>query len=444
LHQHAYSAIEHDAAALSAAFYKELEMLWPAEEPADSIPSLTALMLACECCAIQGKDSRAYRLMAAGRQMAARLGIMGVSDEEATVALARHNSDQDWLKAASSAAWGAFNWVTSVPSQPRLPPCRKNADGLSLGSRTRAFYYGDRQGRYPPMLPIPGTNPEADEKMQIRTPLPPYKGQIFPRLTALILIMHQVSLMYDADSDKQLSERIPLAFAEAKYRKLLAWADGLEDEMALGEYTPRHVLILHNFYHALIVNLFLPFVSQPRIHRLRTFISSDSYVELVYSASVTQLKRLTHAFRSQHGRITTIWFNLGLVMFNSAVLNALSDPRAKLNLMLCIRGLQDLASCYPIVAGVLEATLYTAIQYDSVISKREARTLMDEVRQRWPGAPAQGESGAATLVPTPQATFFYDFNKAMTAPVDAQVNTVARQFEDLELFDDFTNMDSSP
>lgn len=50
-------------------------------------------------------------------------------------------------------------------------------------------------------------------------------------------------MVYFKHDKRSLSQRVPLAFAEAKYQRLLAWTDTLAMGMARGEYSPAHVLI---------------------------------------------------------------------------------------------------------------------------------------------------------------------------------------------------------
>jgi len=69
-------------------------------------------------------------------------------------------------------------------------------------------------------------------------------GMTFATLLEFNIINHEVAMVYVSDDPRPIVERVPLAFAEAKYQRLLHWADSLQPPMVRGEQNDHHVLDL--------------------------------------------------------------------------------------------------------------------------------------------------------------------------------------------------------
>jgi hypothetical protein len=70
-------------------------------------------------------------------------------------------------------------------------------------------------------------------------------GDTFPVLCRFWRIIHEVTLRYYRDQPHpraRLSDHVSLAFAEYKYRELIAWAETLPPSMMRSEQSPHHVL----------------------------------------------------------------------------------------------------------------------------------------------------------------------------------------------------------
>jgi len=85
------------------------------------------------------------------------------------------------------------------------------------------------------MFPVPGqnSNDTIDERLAVHWPrhfIPDYAGQTFQALCELWTIMQEHVAVYFAQQDGTM--RIPLAFVEAKYQKILALTDSLPEEMS--------------------------------------------------------------------------------------------------------------------------------------------------------------------------------------------------------------------
>jgi len=119
-----------------------------------------------------------------------------------------------------------------------------NANG---SIRIVGFHYKEPPIRYPPVLPIPGL---ADAGLDsdagsyaFTSPFAPYMGRTFQTLCGFWTLMQEVFVVYNGLDPRPLRERVSLAFAEAKYQKLLAWSDSVDRSVSRGEHSPGHVLI---------------------------------------------------------------------------------------------------------------------------------------------------------------------------------------------------------
>lgn len=76
-------------------------------------------------------------------------------------------------------------------------------------------------------MPIPGDEPRHEMMPNLEWPrhsLPDWMGCAFPALCTLWVLAQEIAAVYFVNQDKPLTERVSLAFAEAKYYKILEWA----------------------------------------------------------------------------------------------------------------------------------------------------------------------------------------------------------------------------
>jgi hypothetical protein len=107
------------------------------------------------------------------------------------------------------------------------------------------LFFFDESIAITPALPIPG----ADRKNDMADyawpdhPLPEYMGSSFTKLCEFFSIVQEVALVYSANERIPIFNRVPIAFAEAKYQKMLAWADSLGKDMAWNKDSNEHVFL---------------------------------------------------------------------------------------------------------------------------------------------------------------------------------------------------------
>ena len=68
-------------------------------------------------------------------------------------------------------------------------------------------------------------------------------GRTFTALCEFWKIAREVASVFFVNGAPPLKDRVPLAFAESKYQKLLDLADQLAPEMARGDHNADHVLL---------------------------------------------------------------------------------------------------------------------------------------------------------------------------------------------------------
>lgn len=78
--------------------------------------------------------------------------------------------------------------------------------------------------KYPPLLPKPGPQLSINGKLLLEQD--DRKGVSFPSFCHFWCIAHDIAAVYYS-SPGPIHEHVPLAFAEAKFRNLLKWAEDL-------------------------------------------------------------------------------------------------------------------------------------------------------------------------------------------------------------------------
>ncbi|CRK30638.1 hypothetical protein BN1723_014401 [Verticillium longisporum] len=232
-----------------------------------------------------------------------------------------------------------------------------------------------------------------------------------------------------------ISDHVSIEFAERKYRELLAWIETLPSSFAQAEDNPHHVMTFHLWFHAAILDIFRPFLRDDKAKktRLTTFSSRRSSAEAAFKASVNQLKRLIVVYRSEYqSSAYTILWHTALIYVANAVLKDKGDPEWRFYFLHCVYGYESLRKSYRLAEAIGRALLAMTLR-NGDITGLEARTILQQLKQRGLDHP----SGDI------RATFMGDLELAMTNPGEAKVETLAGQFEDVALFQDFIDMEAT-
>ncbi|KAH7041429.1 uncharacterized protein B0I36DRAFT_358600 [Microdochium trichocladiopsis] len=400
-----YASIDPPAIRVSTIFLDEARRLWPRSPAPDTVATVSAYGLMSAALLFVGQDTLGLETATAGRAMAQRLGLFGVDPDGPQAAVRRLPLSttggealrrRKWLRAAAHAAWGTYNWHTKL-----------------------ILFYHHPPILHPPGLSIPGDPPSR------------YTALTFVLSCGLWTIAHEVIAVYAANMAGAIAARAPLAFAEAKYRKLLAWTDSVDhgeqrqQGVRRGDESPADVLVFHMMFHFVVGKIWYPFLQVTPQPRLRSFASRDATPWHIYAASVNQLKDLILRYRASYPQsLFTPWYNPALFMLAGALLRDPLPPsppgmsttttttttttnttmlqlsqqqerqeqqeQQKLSqaflirrsyLVLCLRCWQDLHVCYPKYRPVMRAFLALALQAGA-ISVAEARAHVAELDRR--------------------------------------------------------------
>ncbi|EEY16212.1 conserved hypothetical protein [Verticillium alfalfae VaMs.102] len=238
---------------------------------------------------------------------------------------------------------------------------------------------------YPPALPIPGDSPEFASS----------PGSSRSR---------------ESDANSQIPERIPPIYMGETFTAFL-------------------------WFHAAILDIFRPFLRDGKAKktRLTTFSSRKSSAEAAFKASVNQLKRLIVVYRSEYqSSAYTILWHTALIYVANAVLKDTGDPEWRFYFLHCVYGYESLRKSYRLAEAIGRALLAMTLR-NGDITGLEARTILQQLKQRGLDHP----SGDI------RATFMGDLELAMTNPGEAKVETLAGQFEDVALFQEFIDMEAT-
>ncbi|KAJ4863569.1 fungal zn(2)-Cys(6) binuclear cluster domain-containing protein [Trichoderma breve] len=409
-----YSAVDPNIDVHAAAFCAEAESIWKTEREHDAITNLAAALFLSLGYLGQGRDHAVLSYISQATKMAVRLGLFGVENNDK----AKLKVDKLATEAASAylyAAWGSFNWISLMSLFYRQP--------------------GLEGPKYPPHLPIPGFEHDngADEAMSPNSPGSqsqlPYMGGVFPYLCKFWSIMYGVSLAYN-DNQSTLNSSGTLNFAEYKFRELLAWSNTLPSHLLRVNRNPHYVQVLHIWFHTAVLCLFKPSIQQFGISRLRALPKSISSPELVYAASISQLKQLVVNYRLHFASSTyTILWHTALIYLANEILSTPKDDDWFFYFLLCVYGYEQLRRSWRVTASISRALLSMALRKGDITSGTARRILKDLQSDRY--RKRFGEI---------RATFMADLDLAESDPGSATVEKQAGDFEHNAMLRDYTNI----
>lgn len=235
--------------------------------------------------------------------------------------------------------------------------------------------------------------------------------------------------------DPAVKSRPPLAFAEARFQKLLYLTDTLPRQL-VSDKTQEQAAAFQIMFHSAVMVIFYPFIRERGPQRLGSFSSPLSSVESVMEASTNQLKRLVLTCRLSNSRLLSpaLSGTAALHVSNSIIRNA-----AKINdgvdvdtegqdwrsyLFQCLAMCRDLAVRFPVFEFVVRGLLAMAIR-DGIMAGSEAQETIEILRMGDPDSKAFGG-------------FVIDFGLAVKDVESAQVRALADKFDELTMFDAFT------
>lgn len=256
-----------------------------------------------------------------------------------------------------------------------------------------------------------------------------YMGGAFPYLCQFWSIMFEASLAFD-DSQSTLTSHGLLVFAEHKFRQLLAWSSTLPSHLQRADQNPHYVQVLHIWFHTAVLCLFKPCIQEFGVARLRTLTRSISSPDIVYAASIAQLKELVVQFRLHFASSTyTVLWHTALIYLTNELLVSPKDEDFFFYFLLCVYGYERLRRSWRVTASISRALLSMALRKGGITSATARRILKDlradKFRKKY------GEI---------RATFMADLDMAESDPSNATVERQAEDFEHNAMLRDYTNI----
>ncbi|KAF6839674.1 N-terminal fungal transcription regulatory domain-containing protein (zinc finger protein) [Colletotrichum musicola] len=355
-----FTALDEKASDLAQLFCTEAKRLWTQEGKGNTLLDAASAQLLSLAYLGHRKDHYVLKYLSAALRIGTRLSLFGVDPTK--IAPDLRNMSTESRRASSYTAWGVFNWAIL----------------------TTLFYQqpGLEYPNYPPAYPIPGEGPSDSTGETSSTSSntsedssPAYMGKPFPTLCRFWCITHGVTLEYYKNQPSPLPNHVSLKFAEFKYRELLAWMETLPSDQILRAGCPHHVVIFHIWFHAVVLDIFRPFVRRPRRERprLKTFAAPRSTPDAAFNASVNQLKQLVVEYRCHYKSSThTLLCQTALIYVANAVLHETHHPQWRFYFLACIYAYAALRKPYRI-AEVISRGLLTMTLQDGDINPEAAR-----------------------------------------------------------------------
>ncbi|OTB06793.1 hypothetical protein M426DRAFT_9225 [Hypoxylon sp. CI-4A] len=436
-----YSNLQPEATNFVAAFESEAERLWEVEKLNNTLTAAAAAQLLNSTSASRGRDDFANRCLDEGIEMGKRMGLFGVSSENAS-ALTWLDHHQDWLRAACHTSWGIFSCACM-----------------------RSLHLHRAEIETPPLLPMPGEYFETHgfstnyTYSRTRTLVPTRVGEAFKAMCKFNLIVHELIWVYFGKSDVVPAARATIEFAEQIYQRLFEWAQSLPLELARGRRNRHSYLMIHLYYHCTVMELFWPFLqgSADKVIKVDAFLTTTPTTKDIHESSVNQLKRLAliYCINFTKACSSTLWHIALLYLANAMLCETmrsgnLRDPECWFYFMLCMTCYENMCTYYylssmAIIARCLNSQAFRNGSFQVVeitmlgllsmalrngfLSAPEANTVLSDMRRIGRRYNAQF---------TVQATFMVDLELAMTNPREAQVQTLASAFHELAIFREFT------
>lgn len=309
-----------------------------------------------------------------------------------------HYDSGDDIKAKATAAWGLFSFATLHSLH-----CQKN----ELGHLLR------------PRLPLP--EPEVSG-------LPSSSVRVTHHVSRLWDIVHVIARHYYKEGG-MTSEEVPVAFVSTTLRQLLLWAHELPIPLVRGNRSPQSVAILHTYLHASILTLLHPLVVRRDPSPVVDGESQVRSAATVYAASVQQMNHIMDVYQARfRSPNASVYWHTGLLFAANAAVHAAGTPVIRQHhFQRAVRGYEDLYRRYPVMMPIVKGLMAVAVE-TGLVAGPEAVAHVNRLAGKTE-RPAGSE-------PT-EACFVVDLELAMRHRGLAHVDSLARRFDDIAMFDEF-------
>lgn len=184
------------------------------------------------------------------------------------------------------------------------------------------------------------------------------------------------------------------------------------------------------WYHATILDIFRPFISNRKQHDLESWSPSSTSPEAIFTASLKQLKRLILVYKGRYRSAAySIFWNAALLYVANAVLKDRNDPEWRFYFQMCIHSYQGLYPSFRAVEAIAQGLLAMAID-SGAITNLEAILMIQMFREN---------GNWHKLADRPRGGYVLDLGLAITDHNAARVDNLVDRFEEITLFSEFTD-----
>ncbi|KAG8666795.1 hypothetical protein FPOAC1_011612 [Fusarium poae] len=403
----AYTSVHHKAASWSSLFFLDAQAQRNQLDRRESITlcNISALQLMSMVSVTYGQDELAFLFHKTGLGIAKTMGLLNVDTQSQSAAAWVHGYP-DWQKAASYTAWGVFNW-----------------------SCVFTLHYHRIDVDIPPGLMMPG---DIDIALAAGDEVPvslPERIEVFRAMCKLWTIFASIAkIYYGPDLEGFLNQKEALEYVEGTYRQLLTWADELPLGLVRQPGSSPAIYLMHTYYHAIITDLFRPFLHQPdrASTPLRTFAAERANPQNVYHVSIRQMKRLLLSYRLEfHLEALSVMWQTGVIYVANATMRADYHNKDEMQFFvnLCVAGLEELFMSYKVFGAIAKGVMSMAIRQGSIeqTQVRRVRRRLKETGKRF----VVGDNSTDETM----AKWMLDLDLAFTNSVEAQGGKLAREFD---------------
>jgi len=205
------------------------------------------------------------------------------------------------------------------------------------------------------------------------------------------------------------------------------------------------------FFHCLVLDIFRPFLDKSTNLPLVSFEAGQHQhqgdVDVVYRASVNQLKRLVLFYLAKFDAAahSALWQPALIYVLNALIRDArLSSDWTRTRewefyFRACMLGLSKQLPCFHITDKIVQGILSMAVR-DEVMSRAEAKKMLNEVRRSTGAADGQAEVSGEMDVHDGQGSFIVDLDLAARNPPAATVDVLVDQFDSLAMLAEVATM----
>ncbi|KAK2753011.1 fungal specific transcription factor domain-containing protein [Colletotrichum kahawae] len=417
-----YTPISPEPAKWSLRLFIQAQKDLAGQQLQNTLTTVAGLQLLGISAVTYGKNDLSLQFTRRSVELGRSMGLFDVKEEKHS-AIQWLRGHTVWTRAASCTAWGVFNWVSLL-----------------------SLHYHTCEIGAPPLLPKPWELLAGEPTEGIYADAP-HPLQVFYASSFLWAICQDMLCSYYGTKKERPRVQGKLDFAEGIYLRLLQWANTLPPYLVRNKDSTHEVMMMHIYFHAIVTDLFRPFLTPPTCNlRLNLFSSHHATPKAVYAASVNQLKRLCLLFRLRYkkARFSGLWQTAVIYVANAMMQEATQsniqhqEPGRewRFYLDLCLAGLTDLCVSFSTSGAISRAVVGMALQNGALKPAEANRILIELKRLEMPHEEARLKLNGNT-----EATWVIDLDLALTDIEAARGQSLVQQFENMMLASEFPHDD---